>query len=168
MPVDVECRLVPILIFCLIVLAPVGFAGCGGNQNSGFPLRGRVLFDNKGVYPGSIILMSAEGETVSANLSSAGEFFVPNAKKTRYTASIQTQKLANLSRAQASGNAENQESAEDESQTKPLRREDTIPSKFKNANVDIPDRYRSLKTSGLTFDFSEGIPDKPLEIRLEQ
>lgn len=145
-------------------VAVVLLAGCGGQGGGGVELQGKVVFNGKGVYPGTIIMRDGEGQTISSNLTATGEFTLRGVKETSYTAAIQTQKLGGLSGRAAAQAAQRASEAEAGA---PKRREDTIPDKFKNANVDIPEKYESFEDSGLSYDFSSGVPDTPLEINLD-
>ena len=135
------------------VLALVALAGCSETKPSA-SIQGEVIYNGKPVFPGTILLKPDEGRVVSANLTADGKFIVSGIASTKYRVAIQTQKLANVGGRSAAPKGEVR------------RREDTVPDKFKNANVDIPGNYRSFDSSPLQWDFSSEIPSDSMVIDL--
>ncbi len=170
----------PWFLLLFTVLCGGLLAGCNRSDVPGFVVKGKIVFETKPVFPGSIIFKADDGATLSGNLDSKGNFTIRGVQKTTYVAAIQTQKLANLgsrpaqaAAAEPKGSFASENSAADstgsatDEKAPPKRREDHVPEKFLNSNVDIPGKYNSFSSSGLTFDFTDGAPDAPLKIELE-
>lgn len=127
------------LFSLVIALLATTLSGCKPPDQV---FEGEVVFENKPVFPGSVIAVAENGETYSANLTAEGKFIFTAIPPGSYKISIQTQQLANLGTFQApSAKATGGEK----------RREATVPEKFKSANVAIPDRYRESAKSGLNM-----------------
>jgi hypothetical protein len=93
-------------------------------------------------------------------LNPQGEFVVRGVESKVYTAAIQTQKLAGVGRRKPKPQSDAGDGKESSTRVQ-------VPDKFKNANVDIPEKYSNFDTSGLTFDFSESFPEGSREIVLQ-
>ena len=134
------------LLAMLLVVPVVLLAGCGSGQPD-IVVTGRLMFDGKPVYPGSIAMQGPDGKVQTGNLNSDGQFKLKVAKAGTYKMSVQTHQLSGLAPQSnsAAGNSENPDE-------KPQRREDVIPEKFRHANVSIPAIYSKLTTTTLSYE----------------
>ncbi len=137
--------------------------GCGV-RSVPTEVRGMVEFQGKPVFPAVIMLKDSRGNGLTDNLDGNGEFRVFGVSATKYSVVIEPIQLDGLSKIPQIPPAgkKGADGAEE-----PLRREDTVPDKFKNANIDIPKKYLSFETSGLEIDCSNGIPAEPVKLKLD-
>jgi hypothetical protein len=147
-------------LLAVIVAVTLVANGCDSSKAPGASFSGKVVFDGKGVFPGSIILKDDDDNTLTANLNAQGEFVVRGVENKLYTAVVQTQKLAGVGRRKPKPENDAGDGKESSTRTE-------VPDKFKNANVDIPDKYSNFDSSGLEFDFRESIPEESQEIVLQ-
>ncbi len=152
------------IAFFMLILG-VLTVGIGCNEPAPGKLTGVVSMNGDPVFPGVVMLRSTSGKGLSANLSNEGKFTAFGVEAgEKYSVAIETIKLAGVSRvAKPSSNS----NANSESGSVPLRREDTIPEKFQNANIDIPRKFSSFDTSGLIIDCTDGLPVDPVVLHLE-
>ncbi len=138
---------------CLMMIAHLG---CGGPSTT--PVSGQITYQNKPVFPGTVVFMGTEGKTFSGTLDNTGNYRLPAVESGEYQVCVQTIKLANLRgnvagpsqaplASEVLGAESNAATGQDEDQ--PRIREETVPEKFRTANVAIPDKYNDPKTAGL-------------------
>jgi hypothetical protein len=113
------------------------------------------------------MLKSGSGKSFTANVkNSNGEFTIFGIESgVKYEVAIEPIQLAGISQAERAAASKAAETAAAEGRE--LRREETIPSQFQNANIDFPKKYRSFETSGLTVDCSIGVPNEPIVFDLK-
>jgi len=124
------------------------FSGCNG-QPANCLVQGRIEWDGKPVYPGTVIFKSETGESFLGNLTSEGSFSMLIGPAGTYHCGIQVHELSGLSRLPPP------KKPQSEGESEPARREDKIPDQFKSANIDIPAKYRKAETSELVFEISQ-------------
>ena len=130
---------------CLSLLAMVGWVvGCSQPQPS-VEVTGTVMFSGKPVFPGSVIVMDDQDRTYVGNLDEQGIFRVMVDAASPIRLAIKTHKLGNAGRMPTRGDPDAEEGS----------REAGVPKKFQNANVNIPDKFGAVATSGLKFDVSD-------------
>lgn len=127
-----------------------GLVGCGEEQT--FQTTGKLEYQNKAVFPATFLLRDEKGEQISANVDDAGKFVLNGVKPAKYTGAVQVQELSNV------GRPTDNQAAEAEKEDGEKRREANVPAKFKNAFVEIPEKFKSFETSGLSFDLTTGVP----------
>jgi len=137
------------LIVTLLSLAGLAGSGCG--QTPTFEAAGTIHFNQKPVYPATLMLRDDQGQILPVSTAADGSFRLFEVRKARYQAAIQTPQLANVGGSRVPVKGDTSPDAEG-------TREATVPEKFKQANTQIPDRYRDFASSGLSFDFSEEVP----------
>ena len=138
-------------------------SGC--NEPAPGKLTGVVLMKGKPVFPGVVMLRSGSGKGLSASLSNEGKFTAFGAEAgEQYSVAIEPIKLAGVSRAARAKGSSGSDSSGTEA---PRRREDTVPEKFQQANIDIPKKYASFESSGLTIDCRDGLPAEPVVLDLK-
>lgn len=140
-------RLTVVLMTTMIGLT--GLVGCGETPPT--EALGRVEFNGKGVYPATLMFKDPEGNLLPVSTASDGSFRLLGAQPTTYEVAIQTPRLAGVGAAR--GPIQGDQSPEAEGS-----REATVPEKFKNANSDIPQRYKDFSSSQLRVDLSQGVP----------
>ena len=129
------------------------FVGCGETSSTG-EVVGSVSYKGKAVFPGKILLRSQSGKGLSANLNGDGEFKVFGIEQgENYSVAVEAIKLSGIG-----SRKRNPAMTQDDSSDAPLRREDTVPEKFRQANINFPRKYSSFETSGLSIDCSNEIP----------
>jgi hypothetical protein len=133
----------------VVALFVFGVGGCSRPETHF--VEGKVVFDKKPVFPGTVLFKNAEGKIQTANLNSGGAFRVPDITNSSYVVAIQT---PNIDFKEGSAELPSENKADG----KPLIREKTVPEKFKNANTKIPAKFRSFETTSLTYDFTAEIP----------
>ena len=144
----------------LAMLMVVLFVGCHSGQPE-IAVTGKLMFDGKPVYPGSIAVQGPDGKVQTGNLNSEGQFKLKVAKAGTYKMSVQTHQLSGLA-AQPSATARESDNPDE----KPQRREDIIPEKFRHANVSIPAIYSKLTTTTLSYEIqSSGNDLGDIELR---
>ena len=152
-------RILKAALTLLLLASLLSCGGCGSPVNTTV-VTGSVVFDGKPVYPGTVLAQPESGNLISANLTPDGKFKLTGMASTSYKVAIQTQKLANTGRARSARDAG--------SDSSPKRREDKVPEKFKNANVDIPENFRSIASTPIRWDFQNEIPSEDVAVDLNQ
>lgn len=118
--------------------------GCSQPQPS-IEVKGTVIFSGKPVFPGSVIVMDDQDRTYVGNLDEQGMFRVMVDAASPIRLAIKTHKLGNAGRMSTSGDPNAEEGS----------REASVPRKFQNANVNIPEKFAAVATSGLNFDVTD-------------
>ena len=138
-------------------------AGCGGSTATE-EVSGSVSYRGKAVFPGKILLRSQSGKGLSANLTADGEFRVFGIEKGEvYSVAIESIRLGGIgSRGKANAKLADSTDAE-----MPANREETIPEKFRQANISFPKKYSSFDTSGLSVDCSQEVPQEKQVFELQ-
>jgi hypothetical protein len=136
------------LSLLLVGFLLAAFLGCSG-QPSNCLVSGSVEWEGKPVYPGSVVFRDDAGESYIGNLTSEGKFSTVVGPAGNYRVAIQVHQLSGLSRLPPPKTSQKEEDSE------PPRREDKIPDQFRNANIDIPAKYRQVETSELVFEITE-------------
>ncbi len=130
---------------CLVLFVMLSWVvGCSQPQPS-IEVKGTIMFSGKPVFPGSVIVMDDQDRTYIGNLDDQGMFRVMVDQASPIRLAIKTHKLGNAGRMPASGDPAAEEGS----------REAGVPKKFQNANVNIPDKFGAVATSGLNFDVSD-------------
>ena len=127
-----------------VLLVVFAIAGCGGVTEPKIEVTGKIMFGGAPVYPGTIMMRNLdddENQVFTGNLNDKGEFTFKVSKEGKYQFAIQTQRLKAFT-----------EGRSVDPQSGSQNREENIPDKFKNANVDIPKKYEDFKTSGLEYE----------------
>lgn len=118
--------------------------GCSQPQPS-IEVKGTVMFSGKPVFPGSVIVMDEQDRTYVGNLDEQGMFRVMVDAASPIRLAIKTHELGNAGRMPTSGDPNAEEGS----------REASVPKKFQNANVNIPEKFAAVATSGLNFDVTD-------------
>lgn len=149
--------------FCLTLVCQ----GCSSGGSPPSSVKGRIECSGKPVFPVVLMLKSGSGKSFTANVkNSNGEFTIFGIESgVKYEVAIEPIQLAGISQAERAAASKAAETAAAEGRE--LRREETIPSQFQNANIDFPKKYRSFETSGLTVDCSIGVPNEPIVFDLK-
>lgn len=127
-----------------LLLVAGAVVGCGQPQPS-IEVKGVVMYSGKPVFPGSVIVMDDQDRNYVGNLDEQGMFRVMVDKASPIRLAIKTHKLGNAGRIPASGDPDAEEGS----------RESGVPKKFQNANVNIPEKFAAVATSGLNFDVTD-------------
>lgn len=133
------------VVFAIVALGSL-LQGCN-RQPQTCLVTGSMQWEGKPIYPASVVFKSESGEPYVGNLTAEGKFFVQVGPPGKYQCSIQVHELGGISKLPATPTRSGSDTEQSE-----LRREDTVPAQFRSANIDIPVKYRSADTSGLSFD----------------
>lgn len=164
-------KYVTAFVACLMMIV---LTGCGGPPT--IPVSGQVTYQNKPVFPGTVVFMGNDGKTFSGTLDNVGNYRLPAVELGEYQVCIQTVKLANLrgnvatpSQAPLASEVPGAESiaAAGQDEEQPRIREETVPEKFRNANVAIPDKYNDPKTAGLNASVAKSNGPLTIDFKLE-
>ena len=112
-------------------------------------VKGTVVYAGKPVFPGSVIIVDDQERSYVGNLDDQGRFRVLVESQGSVKLAIKTIKLGNAGRMPASGDPDAEEGS----------REAGVPDKFRNANVNIPTKYSSVDSSGLSFELASSQGD---------
>jgi hypothetical protein len=160
----VPLRLVLLLVFGWLMVTTTG---CEMRKPVPKSISGRIEQNGKPVYPVVLMLQDENGKSLTANVKNQnGEFSIFGVELgSRYAVAIEPIQLSGISQADRAEAERRAEQAKAEGRE--LRREDTLPSQFQNANIDFPKRYTSFADSGLTVDCSTSIPSEPIVFDLK-
>lgn len=147
--------------FVCSILALV-ITGCGESTSTG-TVSGTVIFKNRPVYPGKLLVKdSISGQSYSANLSQSGEFQLVDIKAGKYDVAVEPIRLG-----RAGAAPKNAPVADPNSENKLENREMGVPAQFRNANINFPEKFRKIGASGLLIDCSAEFPENPIEVVLK-
>lgn len=155
-------------LFLLLTSILVANPGCNGSsKTASHSISGRIERNGKPVFPVVLMLQDQTGKSLTANIKSQdGSFSIFGVELgKKYSVAIEPIQLAGISPAARAEAAQRAEQAKAEGRE--LRREDTIPSQFQNANIDFPSKYKSFNDSGLVIDCTTEVPPEPVILNLE-
>jgi hypothetical protein len=140
--------------------------GCDSKKASTGSISGRIEQNGKPVFPVVLLLLDQNGKSITANVKNPnGEFSLFGLDLgSRYSVAIEPIQLEGISQADRAEAARRQEQAKAEGRE--LRREDTLPAQFQNANIDFPKKYTRFEESGLIIDCTNQIPAEPVVLNL--